>query len=280
MLAVVLATPLRFNPAVIRTTFAAAFLCATSLGAHPEIEQALVRLNAQVAASPADPEHYLARGELYAKHEAWDLAEANFLRAAELAPDHPGLARARGALALALREPRTARDFLDAALARDPRDAMALVLRARTHVALGARDAAVVDLDAALTVIATPPPELFLERAALLPPADALRGLETAITRVGPAISLQLRAATLEESLGRIDAAAARLSAIAAQSERPEMWLKRRGDLLARAHRLADAHAAYAAALAAITTLPDWLRSAPGTAELAAELQQLTARRS
>lgn len=258
----------------------ACLLSAGAARAHPEIEQALVRLNAAITASPANPAHYLTRGELYAKHEAWDLAEANLLLAAELAPDFPGLARARGSLALALRQPRAARDFLDAALAHDPRDATALVLRARAHVALGARSAAVTDLDAALTTIATPSPELFLERAALLPPAEALRGLETAITRVGPAIPLQLRAVSLEESLGRIDAAAARLTAIAAQSERPEMWLKRRGDLLVRARRLPEAHAAYAAALAAIGALPDWLRAAPGTAELAAELQQLTALRS
>ncbi len=266
---------------MLRAIALAAFLLSAVGGrAHPEIERALVRLNAEIAASPGNPAHYLTRGELYAKHEAWDLAEANFLLAAELAPTHPGLARARGALALAQREPRAARELLDAALARDPRDATALVLRARAHVALGARPAAVTDLDAALSAIAAPPPELFLERAALLPPADALRGLDAAIARVGPSISLQLRAITLEESLGRIDAAAGRLTAIAAQSERPEMWLKRRGDLLARARRLPEAHAAYAAALAAIAALPDWLRAAPGTAELAAELQQLTALRS
>ncbi len=260
-----------------------AFVCALSAvvaQAHPEIEQALVRLNAEIAARPADAELYLARGELYAKHEVWDLAEANFLLAAELAPDAPRLARLRGALALAQRQPQAAREFLDAAVARDARDTSALVLRARMHVALGAPSAALADLDAAVGALAAPPPDLFLERAALLPAADAIRSLDAAIAQVGPAVSLQLRAASLEESLGRIDAAAARLATFAAKSERPESWLKRRGDLLARAGRATEARAAYAAALDAIAALPDWLRAAPDVTQLATELQQLAALRS
>lgn len=247
------------------------------LGAHPEIEAALSRLNAQIAATPDDASLYVQRGELYARHEAWVVAEANYLRAAELAPDFPRLNRARAALDLAQGRLAAARARLTRVLAVEPKDAEALVLRARTHAALGTKGPAIADFTAALALIAAPPPELYLERADLFAnPADAIRGLDEGIARLGPVPSLQLRAVALEERLGRIDAALARLDRLAAQSERKESWLKRRGDLLARAGRTAEARAAYAAALAALAALPDWLRESPDATELAVELTRLT----
>ncbi|MBL9199871.1 MAG: hypothetical protein JNL39_05150, partial [Opitutaceae bacterium] len=134
--------------------------------------------------------------------------------------------------------------------------------------------------DAALALLAAPPPELMLERAALLPPAAALRTLEEAIARLGSIVTLHQRALALEEATGRIDDAAARLARLAAESERPENWHRRRGDLLARAGRAAEARSAYAAGLDAIAALPAWLRASPDTVRLAAELAQLAAPRS
>lgn len=261
---------------MLRLRLLATLVFATSvMQAHPEVEDAIVRLNARIAAAPADAELYVQRGELYARHAVWDLAEANYLVAAELDPGHSRLPRVRGALALATGHPTEARGFFDAALTRDGRDAEVFVLRARTHAALGARPAAAADLQRALDLIAQPPPELFLELAALLDPAAAIRCLDNAIERLGPALTLQLRALALEELLGRTDAALARLDQLTAQSERRETWLKRRGDLLARARRDHDARAAYVAALAAIAALPDWLRDSPDTVRLADELTRL-----
>jgi tetratricopeptide (TPR) repeat protein len=258
----------------------AAILCASAASAHPEIENALTRLNAEIAATPNDADLYVERGELYARHEVWVFAEANYLRAAELAPDHPRLHRVRGELELATGHPADARVHFDAALARTPADAETRVLRARTFVALKMRNAAIADFNAALPLIATPPPELFLERAALLAPAEAIRSLDDGIERVGPAVTLNLRALALEESLGRIDDAVARLDRITDQSERKETWLKRRGDLLARAGRAKEARAAYERARAAIAALPDWLRESPDTLRLTTELARLTSARS
>jgi tetratricopeptide (TPR) repeat protein len=251
-------------------------LAAAAGYAHPEIEAAVALLNARIAAAPGDATLYLERGELYAQHSEWVEAEANYLRAAELDPHHPRLARVRGALELATGHPAAARKLLDAAIAQNPRDAEALVLRSRAAAAVHDRPAALADLATALTQLSAPPPELFLERAALLDGAEAVRSLDAAIERIGPAITLHLRAAALEESLGRIDDAAARFERLAAQSERKEQWLKRRGDLYARAGRPAEARAAYASALAALKTLPSWLRESSELTQLAAELTLLT----
>lgn len=246
-----------------------------ALQAHPEIAEALERLNVQIKAAPADADLYLERGDLYARHEEWVPAEANFLTAAELAPRHPGVARSRAALALATGQPREARSLLDIAVAGLPRDPLARLLRARTLAALGERAAAVADLDAVLTLVTAPSPDLFLQKAALLEPVEALRSLEEGIARIGPVVVLHLRAAALEESLGRIDDAARRLDHLATSSERPELWLRRKGDLFTRAARPADAQAAYAAALAATATLPDWLRNSPETVTFVRELSSL-----
>jgi tetratricopeptide (TPR) repeat protein len=259
----------------------AALVGTARLDAHPEIEAALSRLNAQIAATPEDASLYVQRGELYARHDAWVVAEANYLRAAELAPDFPRLNRARAALDFAQGRLAAARARLTRVLAVDPKDAEALVLRARTHAALGAKGPAIADFTAALVLIAAPPPELFIERAELFPSGtDAIRGLDEGLARLGPIPALELRALAIEEGLGRVDDALARIDRLAAQSERKESWLKRRGDLLARAGRGAEARAAYAAALAAIAALPDWLRDAPDTSALAAELARLSASNS
>jgi tetratricopeptide (TPR) repeat protein len=267
------------NFSVFRPVFAllaATLVAALPARAHQEIEDAIARLNAAIAAAPADAELYLTRGELYAKHEDFVTAEANYLRAEELAPRLPRLALAQGRLALAQHQPAEARSHLDRALALDPRDAEALIIRGRAYFASGDRGRALADYNAALALLPQPRPELYLERAGYFAaPADAIRSLDEGIARLGPVHTLQLRALALEESLGRIDAALARIDGLMAQSERRESWLKHRGDLLARAARHAEARAAYAAAIAEIAALPDWLRDSPATRQLASELAQL-----
>ena len=270
-----------FTSGVTRCVLAFAALgCVVSVRAHPEIEDALNRLNAAIAITPADADLYVQRGELYARHEEWLNAEANYLRAAEIAPQHARLAYLRAALELATGRAEEARGRLDALLAQHAADADALVLRARTHTTLKSSSAAVQDFTAAIAMIPTPRPELYLDRAALLAPAEAIRSLDEGIERIGPAITLHLRALALEETSGRFDAAVARVDRIIDVMERKESWLKRRGDLLARGGRVTDARASYLSALAVIQTLPDWLRASPDTQQLAAELMRLTTARS
>jgi tetratricopeptide (TPR) repeat protein len=254
-----------------------AFLCLRPLAAHPEIDEALARLNLLLAAAPGNPALYLQRGELYARHDDPLTAEANFLRAAELSPREPGLAKARGALAVARGDFKPAEDHLTIALTDDPRDAEALVLRSRVRARLHRRLAALADLDAALALLALPPPDLYLDRAALLDsPADAIGALDAGLARLGPVPALLEQALRLEESAGLTDAAVARIDRVIAQSERPEIWLKRRGDVLQHAGRHPEAAASYAAARHRIEELPSWLQHSPATSRLLAEITTAT----
>jgi tetratricopeptide (TPR) repeat protein len=249
------------------------------LHAHPEIEAGLSRLNALIAANPRDASLFLERGELYARHREWVQAEANYLAAAEIAPRHAGVFKARGALALEQGKPAEAKAFLDDALRLDPADTSSRILRARALGALREKSAALADYDLAFAAVRTPSPDLILERAALLEPAAAVRVLDEAIARIGPVPSLELRALALEEQAGRVDTALARLDRLTRAAERKETWLRRRGDLLLRAGRAAEARAAYSDALAAIASLPAWLRESPELENLAKELATLSAPR-
>ena len=253
-----------------------ALIGVSSSPAHPEIEEALARLTAALAAAPTAPSLFLARGDLYAKHADWASAEANYATAAELAPRLPGLALARGALALATGHTAEARTFLSDAITADPANPTALILRGRTYARLHQPKAALADYAAAFRLLPSPSPELYLERATLFAsPAEAIHSLDEGIARLGPILSLHLRALDLEISVSRTDDALRRLDLLASTSERRELWLKRRGDTLASAGRSAEAKAAYQAALAAIALLPDWLVASPDTVQLATEIKRL-----
>ena len=257
------------SPALLALATAAA--CA-----HPEIEAGLARLNAALAAEPRNADLLLERGELYTRHEEWIQAEANYLAAFELAPRHPGIARARGALSLARGRPAEALPFLEQARDLDPEEPTTRILRARALVKMGRTSEAGDEYDHVLRRLRSPSPDLFLERASLLEPADALQVLEGALNRTGPVPALELRALALEESLARTDAALARIDRLTAAAERKEAWLRRRGDVLLRAGRAKEAREAYGAALAALAALPDWLRESPESVNLAKELATLS----
>ncbi|MSU22615.1 MAG: tetratricopeptide repeat protein [Opitutus sp.] len=253
-------------------------LAVPRLAAHPETAEARAELDRLIAEFPRESELYLRRAALRLAHAEWSEAEADLRRAETLTPDSPRVATQLGQLDLGRGQLTAASRHFDAALARAPGDAEALILRARTRALLGDIPGAHADYSAALRQLEAPSPDLFLARAALpIAPALALRGLDEGIAQLGPAGPLLERALALELRLGRTDAALARLDVLTASSGRQELWLKRRGDILAAAGRSTAAREAYVAALVAVAALPPWLRDSPETAHLATELARLAA---
>jgi tetratricopeptide (TPR) repeat protein len=177
-----------------------------------------------------------------------------------------------------------AKAALDRFLAKRPADGEALLVRARALVKLGERGAAARDFGAALARLPRPNPEVYIERARVLAEDgradEALRGLDEGIERLGPLVTLELPAVELELAAKRDDAALARVELLAAQSPRKEQWLARRGEILARAGRRAEAKEAFAAALAAIGSLKGSQRGVRATAELEARLRAALAEAS
>lgn len=102
-----------------------------------------------------------------------------------------------------------------------------------------------------------------------VPRADWREG----IRQLGPLVLLELPALELDVQLKRYDAALQRVDVLAAHSPRQEEWLRRRGEILELAGRPAEARAAWAAAWAALETLPPHRRQVPAAEQLAATIQ-------
>ncbi|HXG48587.1 MAG TPA: tetratricopeptide repeat protein [Methylomirabilota bacterium] len=256
----------------------------TALG-HGDVHGQIVDVTAQIAKDPTNASLLIRRGELYRVNQHWDHAQSDFDRALTLAPGLAVVDFLRGRLYLEADWPHSACAALDRFLAIHTNHVEALVTRARARQKIEDRLAAAMDYTRAIQFAVEPRPELFIERAQVLMAAgtnhfaEALRGLDEGIARLGPLVTLQLYAIDLEIKLGRFDEALRRLDHVAAQSPRKETWLARRGEILTQAGRPEEARAAFQAALSALDKLPQSRRNVPAMMELEkrikAELQTL-----
>ncbi len=245
--------------------------------AHPGHALALDYLNERITTQPADVESYVQRAGIWTDEENWPAAEADLTRATQLDPESVDVERGWGHYALARGQWRQAVGHFSTVLSSVPDDPETLVWRARAERELGpaSLDQAYADYSAALRLIPRASPNLFHERATLaVAPERRLAGLADGLAQVGPVVSLMDQAITLEQQLGRFDAALAHVDEMIATAERKEIWLRRRGDILVAAGRIGAARDAYAAALREVTALPDWLRTAPSISVLETELRR------
>ena len=152
-----------------------------------------------------------------------------------------------------------------------------LIFRARSFRALDDHAAALKDYDHLVAVMPQPVPDCFLERAASLValkrPRDAVRSLDEGIERLGNLTVLQQTAVQIELDLKQYDAALARIDHIMAGLQRREIWLERRGEILAAAGRQAEARQAYVQARDALAALPEFHRHVQPMRDLEARLQ-------
>ncbi len=260
--------------AVTLATALAATLAPAAVRAHGSLHEQLARLDAEIKDRPGDADPLVRRGAAYLAHGDFDAALADFGRATALAPQLDELDRWKGEALLGAGRAIAAKPALDRYLQRHPGDPHALVLRARALRALGAPREAVGDYDRALAARGAPTPDEILERTDAQLEAGqadaALRGLEAAMKRMGPLITLDLKALEIESGAKRWDAALARVDRITAAMPRKETWHLRRAELCTQAGRPADAKRAYAATLDALGALPPHLRHVPAMTELEA----------
>jgi tetratricopeptide (TPR) repeat protein len=257
-----------------------AMFSAPSAWGHAELLLQLEEATKEIEKNPNVADLYIKRGELHRTHADWEQAFADYERALSLSPGLPTIDLLRGRLFLEAGWPLSARAFLDRSIARNPSYVDAWVLRARALTKLEERLAAAADYDRALTLYPEPGPDLFIERAQVLAAegpehyARALQGLDDAIAKMGPLVTLQLYAVDVELKQKSYDAALARIDKVAARSPRKETWLARRGEILVQAGRTLEAAQAYKAALAAMQTLPPGRRNVPAMLELDRRLKE------
>lgn len=252
--------------------------------AHAPTAAAIEALTKRIHAEPGRAELYLERGELYRVDRDEASAARDFEHAARLDPERPEVDLYRGRLALEAGRSAEAEVALSRFLARVPRHALARALRARAFARLGRSLRAAEDYSAAIALQASPSPELYLERARALAQAgdrhlaEALRGLDAGLARLGDVTTLDLYAIELELRRGDCDAALARLDRIASHAARQDPWLARRGEILEGAGRKPEAREAYRRALEALEQVAGSRRHTRATAEREAQLRRALAR--
>ena len=229
--------------------------------AHEGLHEQIAAITEKIRRDPKNASLYLQRGELHRLHRDWARASADYDWAARLQPELKIVDLARGKMFFESGRLQRAKFTLDRFLHQQPGHFEGLITRARVLAKLGARSDAVKDFTRALAVSAAPEPELYLERAQVIAGdetrvGEALSSLDEGIKRLGPLVTLQLAAIDLELRRHSYDGALTRLDLIAAQSERKETWLVRRGEILRLAGKEEEARAAFNAALVAIESLP------------------------
>ncbi len=237
---------------------------AARCAAHGDLYDRIVALTASIEAQPENKELYFQRAELRRAHEEYAAALADYDKAdASLSAVQYG----RGLVFAALHSDDEALAALDRCVAATPVHFNALAARARIRAARSETAAAVADFDRAIALAPSPDPDLFLDRARTLTGAKppqleaAAAGLRAGITLLGDIVSLGLTLCDIEVQRGHFDEALAVLDRLRARSQRQETWLARRGEVLLKASRPAEASVAFREARTALDALPAHMRN-------------------
>jgi len=226
--------------------------------AHDGLDGRLARIDVAIAEQPLDAELFVGRAELHRQHEDPTRAWADLRQARHLANDASRGALIEARLARDLGWWHAARRAARVHTQKHPSDGPGHQLHAETLAQLGRSADALAAYQRALSVEASPGPDLYLAAAATLSGQGAagqlaaLLLIEEGIQQLGNQVALVLEAVSLETSLGRVDGALARLDALAQASGRRERWLSARGDVLWAVERFAEARVEYAASLDAL----------------------------
>lgn len=254
----------------------------TRAQAHGDLHEMIEALSQRIEASPNDAALYLRRGELHRLHEDWLAAAADYDRASVLLPDPAAVDFARGQMLSDRGDLKAAAQAFDRFLMKAPDHAEGRAARGRVLLKLGKPLGAASDFSRAIEQSKAAPPEYYIERAQALAStgdiAGAVRGLDEGISTLGPLVTLQLPAIELELKRGETDAALRRVDALTAVAVRREGWLARRGGILEKVGRVAEAREAYAAALATIQGLPAERQLSAATLKLAGEIKTALSR--
>ncbi len=241
------------------------------------IHDLIAAATADIEKRPNDAELFLKRGELYSRHGEWIAAIADFDRAAALDPMLLTVDLFRGRLHFYARRYEEAVKTLDRFIEKKPDVADAFLTRARAKVQLQQFAAAADDYTRTIDLASSPQPEFFIERSQAIASQgpdktrEAVASLDEGILKLGPIVTLVVPLIELEVGAKHFDAALRKIDPFL-DTQRGDVWLVRRGDILVKAGRPAEARAAYQSALEKIDTLPQRLRESKMTTELRAHI--------
>jgi tetratricopeptide (TPR) repeat protein len=243
--------------------------------AHEDLSDQIKIVTAKIKLNPRDPSLYFERAELFRGDSQWAPAEKDYLYTRKLSPELKSVDLGLGLLYYDTKRWKESLQELSRFLKEKPDHAVARITRGRVLKILGDFPGAIEDYSVALKI--QPDPAVYIERARWLAAEnkveEALTGLNDGISKLGPVITMELYAIELEISVKRYESALDRLNKITAQSERKELWLVRRAEILHLAARNEEAKAAYGQALEAIQKLPEGRRNTRYTKELQKKIE-------
>ena len=246
---------------------------AGALHAHDGLHEQVAKVTARITLDPRNASLFLQRGELHRMHGNWSSATRDYDRAGRLDPTLAAVDLGRGLLLLDRGRGAQALTPLRRYVNARSEDSRGHIALARAFVMAGKPSHAADAYAAAMELTPRPDPEWILEHARALVaagrPQDALAQLDAMLVRLGSVVTLELAAIEIDLRLGDTDDALRRVARAEAQATRKETWLARRGDILTRAGRTAEARAAYRSALDAIASLPEERRLTRANRELA-----------
>lgn len=235
--------------------------------AHGDAHLQIAELDLQIRTNSTNPALFLRRGELCRLDGNWTNALADLDRAAALDPKLDGVLLERGRVYFDAGQPERATNFLSQFLQRNPTNAIAHLIRARTYLWIAHTPQAIEDYDAAIRFSPSPGPDLFLERASAHRSLGesglerALGGLVEGIQIHGPIVSLEMAALDLEVELKRWESALKRLDRISATAPRRDRWLMRRAEILESSGRASEAMEAWKDARREFQSLPERMQT-------------------
>jgi tetratricopeptide (TPR) repeat protein len=241
-------------------------------GAHPDLDEQIGQLTAQISDHQHSADLYLQRADLYRRHAQFDEALRDLAVAAKCEAPVKRITLARAKVFSDAGRSEEALEAAQQLLAGETNHWEALIVRARAFQKLNQPQDAIQDYTLAIAKAPAPGPDLFLERASLhvaLTNLDAaIRGLDEGIARVGALPALELRAIEIERQRKTFVAAIERVDRIVARYPVKEPSLTLRGEILEQAGRIEEAHPTFQKVLDGIETYPDFRRTLDMTKQL------------
>ena len=253
-------------------------LAAASAFGHGGYHERIAELTAETKKNPSNPMLHFALANLHGQHGDLKLALQNADRVEAIAPGKFLTDLLRGQAWLVAGEFARAKEALDRQLVSHPESAQAWLLRARAQQKMGQDTASLADYREALKRTASPDPDLVQEAAGALAAhgeqKEAAQVLTTGIEKLGKIPSLVLRALDLEIAMKDFDAALRRVEEARQTAPRPEPWMARRAEVLAKAGRIEESRAAWEAFQKHLDNLPERERNSNAMKKLKNESRQ------
>jgi len=220
--------------------------------AHPGLHHDIERVTRQLPANPDGADLLLNRGHLYRLDSQLDKAILDLDRARSAAPDDRDIARERGLTLSALRRDVEAEAELRRSIRPGESSSIAHAELGRICARNGRTESAIAEYSASLEN--QPDVDIYLERAQHQESIGRLNaaaaGLSSGLRALGGAVALRDALIRIETARGRFDAAIALVDEVLASVSVKTDWYLKRGDVWKQAGDQEAARADYERALA------------------------------